>query len=177
MAEYIKILQQYEEIKPKLFPLFKVILKNLHNIVPDALIEGNIKTLESIIRKYNKKHYTDISEFSDLIRARLFFPSTYNYDQVLQKIIDRLNDYIVKIDWQQSKDYGLHYRGVVHIDFIFDGIKFELQVIPLSFRSYIEPLHKVYEMLRDHSDLPKEVKENITDLHNKIYDLFEKKYL
>jgi len=88
-----------------------------------------------------------------------------------------MGDYITKIDWQQSRDYGLRYRGIVHVDFDFGGINFELQIIPLGFKDYIEPLHKVYELLRDHADLPEDTKKHLIELHNKIYDTFEKKYL
>lgn len=173
----VAIEEKHQSVRSKLLKVLQHIEEKLIDACPDCLIETDIKTLQSTIRKCKDKNTDDITKFSDLIRGRLYFPDYYNYDNILHKLISKFSNDIKKLDWKKSKDHGLEYRGIVHMDLCIDGINFELQVIPDGFKKYIEPQHKIYELLRDHIELPKETREHLSDLHNKIFEVLEKKYM
>lgn len=177
MTDETKIEQEHKANEEKLRSVLQHIEEKLIDNCPDCLIETDIKTLKSILRKAKNKKTTNIMEFSDLIRGRLCFPDKYNYHEMLQKLIDIFGNDIKKLDWKQTKDHGLEYHGIVHLDLCIDGINFELQIVPLGFKKYMEPQHKIYELLRDHNAMPKETKEHLKELHNKIFEMLEKKYL
>ena len=62
-----------------------------------------------------------------------------------------------------SKEHGLEYHGVTHVDLDIDGTQFELQLIPQEFKPYKEFLHQIYEKFRN----PK-TKDKLTDKQKKL---------
>ncbi len=170
--------KQYHTLLPKLTTVLSKISQLLHQEFQKGfVIETNIKTLHSISRKCREKDCKDITELSDVIRGRLFFPQPYTYDQTLHQLIKLLGSKIKKIDWKKTRDHGLKYRGIVHLDIQMEGINFELQVIPLGFRPFVEPQHKIYEILRDDVKIDKDTKERLIKMHNQMFDMLEDKYM
>ena len=176
MSDETEIEQEYKANEEKLQSVIQHIEEKLVDNCPDCLIETDMKTLKGIIRKAREKKTINIMTFSDLIRGRLYFPDAYNYEKIVHKLIDIFGNDIKKLDWKKSKDHGLEYRGIVHMDLCIDDINFELQIIPLGFKKYMEPQHKIYELLRDHIALSDDTKKHLKELHNKVFEMLEKKY-
>lgn len=163
---------------PKLRKVLDKITHSLQQSLPsDFAVESNIKTEASTVRKCKNKQCQNINKLSDLIRGRLFFPRPYTYQQVLHKIIEIFKQKIVKIEWKKSYDHGLVYRGIIHVDIEMDGIVFELQIMPLGFRPFVEPQHKIYNLLRDDPDLDENVRKRLLKIHNDMFDMLEDTYL
>lgn len=170
--------QQYRDVLPKLQKVLGQITHSLRQSFPQNFtIESSIKTEASVLRKCQDKQCQDIDKLSDLIRGRLFFPSSFTYQQVLHRLIKTFKQKIVKIEWKKSYDHGLIYRGILHIDLEVDGITFELQIMPLGFRPFVEPQHKIYALLRDDPKLDKEVKNRLIKMHNDMFDMLEDKHI
>lgn len=173
----MNVSQQYNDLLPKLKKTLAHIDQILHQEFGDGfVIETSLKTAESTIRKCEDKQCKDINKLSDLIRGRLFFPPSFTYQQVLHRLIKIFKQKIVKIEWKKSYDHGLIYRGILHIDLEINGTTFELQVMPLGFRPFVEPQHKIYALLRDDPKLDENVKKRLIKMHNDMFDMLEDNY-
>ena len=118
-----------------------------------------------------------MTQLSDLTRGRVFFPKDSNYQQTLQILIKALGSNIRKIEWKRDQDYGLHYHGILHVDLEFNGIKFELQIVPIGFKPFIELQHQIYQLFRDEVPMNKNIRQSLITLHNDIFNTLEKRYL
>ena len=77
----------------------------------------------------------------------------------------------------RSKEHGLEYHGVVHVQLDVDGIKFELQLMPQEFKPYNEFLHRIYEKFRNpktHDKLSDKQKELLRKVHNNLFKKLDK---
>jgi hypothetical protein len=168
------IRQQYDDLLPKLKKTLAHIDQELHQEFEDGFgIETDLKTLNSAIRKCKDKECKTITEFSDLIRGRLYFPRPFTYQDVARRLIALFPHHISKVEWKKNYEHGLSYHGIMHMDIKFDNITFELQVMPLVFRPFMEPQHKIYEILRNDPDIDQKSKDQLRDLHNRIFDFLE----
>lgn len=172
------VAHQYAALLPKLTRVLAKMTAVLQQAFPEGfVVETGLKTAQSTIRKCKEKECSQIKELSDLIRGRLYFPRSFDYQHTLQKLIGLLGSRIKQIDWKKSRDHGLEYRGIVHVDILIDDLKFELQVIPLGFKPFVEPQHKIYTMLRDGVKIDAETKKQLKELHNQMFDMLESKYM
>lgn len=172
------VVQQYTALLPKLTRILAQVAQTLQKAFSGGfVVETGLKTASSISRKCQDKECRKIDQLSDLIRGRLYFPQSWDYQRTLHKLIGVFGSRIKKIDWKKSRDYGLEYRGIVHVDLIVDGIKFELQVIPLGFKPFVEPQHKIYTMLRDGVKMDQATKKQLMELHNQMFDMLESRYM
>ncbi len=143
-------------------------------------LESNIKPYASVKRKMEADQIHEPIELSDLVRGRLFFSSQFTSPEVIDIVKHLFGDKVVDVDKkpQKSKEHGLEYHGVTHVDMNIDGIRFELQVMPLEFRPHKAVLHKIYEQLRDpkmSEKLSDKQKEFLRKTHNKMYKELAKK--
>ncbi len=170
-----KLRKQYMQCVPDLNKAMEHVKSQLADLPPsDFLVETNVKPYMSIKRKMETNDVKHPKELSDLVRGRLFFSDQFNHDDVCD-ILDRLfGKQIVNVDdkTDRSKDHGLEYHGVTHVDLDLDGTKFELQVMPMEFKPFKESLHEIYEKFRNPKTLakmPDEEKETLRNTHNKLY--------
>jgi hypothetical protein len=133
-----------------------------------------MKPYTSIKRKMEEDNVKEPQELSDLVRGRLYFSDSFTHDDALN-IIDRLfSTQIQSVDHKgsHSREHGLEYSGVTHVDININGVRFELQILPLEFKPYKEFLHQIYEKFRNPKTLSKltdKQKELLRKVHNKAY--------
>lgn len=168
------IQHQYQNLLPKLKKTLAHITEVLEQEFQEGfVVETHLKSLESTQRKCKDKDCHQITDFSDLIRGRLFFPRPFTYHQVLQRLISLFQDRIKKIEWKKNYDHGLSYHGILHIDIQINHLTFELQVMPTVFKPFVEPQHKIYELLRDEPKMPEKKRQQLREMHNRIFDFLE----
>lgn len=167
--------KQYITIFPKLEKVLKYVNEHLVDLPQsDFLVETNLKPYASIKNKVEKDGAEDPSELSDLVRGRIFYSDKFNADDVVGIIKSFFGKYIKNIDdnTNRASEHGLKYRGIVHVDMNFDGIKFEMQLMPKEFKPYKEFLHQIYDEFRN-PDTRKEMSDHrkkfLRQLHNKLY--------
>jgi hypothetical protein len=140
---------------------------------PDFIVETNLKPYASVKRKMAQDHLTDVSQMSDLVRGRIFFSQQYTFPEMLKLLNHLLGKSIKKVDKKHGKEYGLEYHGILHLDLLIDGVKFELQLIPMEFKPYKEFLHHIYQKLRSDDKLSDKQKGFLRKIHNKMYRILD----
>lgn len=163
--------KQYDLLLPHLEAVSNYI-KSLLKFLPsqDFELETGVKSLSSIARKMKEKNEKNILKLPDLVRGRLYYSPNYTQDEVMRFLKKIAKGKIQKIDPKGSGDFGLKYKGSLHVDFQIGQFVFELQIIPKEFKPFKKLLHRIYEKLRDQNHLTKQQKERLRDLHNKLYD-------
>ena len=171
-----KLRKMYMQTVPHLNKAIKHVQDQLSDLPPDDfLLETNVKPYASVKRKLIDRGERDPLKLSDLVRGRLFFSEQFNEDDVLN-IVDKLfGEKIKKIDKNnnRSKEHGLDYHGITHVDFNLNGINFELQIMPIEFKPHKEFLHQIYDKFRDEKTREKlsdKQKAFLKKLHNKLYE-------
>lgn len=170
-----KLRKQYMQCVPDLNKAMEHVKSQLADLPPsDFLVETNVKPYSSVKRKMEANNAKHPKELSDLVRGRLFFSDQFNHDDVCN-ILDRLFDKQIKdVDNNndRSKDHGLEYRGVTHVNLDLDGTPFELQVMPIEFKPHKDFLHQIYEKFRtpkSYDKMTEQQKEFLRKVHNKLY--------
>lgn len=140
----------------------------------DFLLETNLKPYSSVKDKMERDHAKDPSELSDLVRGRLFYSDQFDQNETVDLLSKIFGKNIKDVDEHQhrSKEHGLEYHGIVHVDLNFDGTNFELQVMPVEFKPYKEFLHRIYEKFRNPKLLDKmsdKQKDLMKKVHNNLY--------
>jgi hypothetical protein len=166
-----KIRKQYQQLLPKLNETMKVVEDRLSDLPSsDFTIETNFKPFDSIINKFGKDKLNHLLEMPDLIRGRIFFSTDYVFEEVIKMLKAIFDKNINKIDKKKGEaEHGLEYFGVIHCDLLIDGIKFELQVIPIEFKRYKPFLHNIFQQLRSKNKLSEEEKDKLRKTHNDLY--------
>lgn len=170
-----KLRKQYTRLIPHLNKAMKNINEALSDLPPsDFVLETNLKPYTSIKRKMEENDVKDPSELSDLARGRLFYSDQFNAEDTLGILNQLFGKKITKIDDKRSRapHHGLEYHGVVHVDLNFDGVNFELQVVPIEFKPHKDFLHQIYEQLRNPkaaSKLSDSQKLFLRKVHNSAY--------
>lgn len=171
----------YLPLVPKLKNALEYVQSQFSDLPPsDFLLEINLKPYASIKQKMESDHLHDPSELSDLVRGRLFFSDQFQFPEVLHIIKKLFGNKMGKIDKkvERSKEYGLEYYGIIHLELNCDDVKFELQIMPLEFKPYKDLLHQFYEKLRNPKEsikLSNAQKKVLQKTHNKLYRLLDQK--
>lgn len=161
-----KLRKHYMQHMPKLNNALKYVQSQMSDLPPSEFeLEVNVKPYTSVKRKMEEVGVKDPLELSDLVRGRLFYSPEFNMEDVVELAKRLFESKISKIERHttKSKEHGLDYQGIVHVDLDIDGIKFELQLIPQEFKPYKEFLHQIYEKFRN----PK-TKDKLTDKQKKL---------
>ena len=171
-----KLRKQYTRLLPALNRALKHVHGQLCDLPPsDFLLETNLKPYTSIKSKMERNDAKDPSELSDLVRGRIFFSDQFNMDDLVDILKKIFGKSIKKIDNNQhhSKEHGLEYHGITHVDLDVNGTNFELQLMPKEFKPYKEFLHQIYEKFRNpktFESLSDHQKEFLKKTHNKLYE-------
>lgn len=163
---------KYLSAVPRLEKVLKFIISKLETLsTKDFSFETNVKPIKSIKRKMEKRNILDPEKLSDLIRGRLYFSNNIIFKDVKKILNDLFHGHIKDIDKKEhmTNKFGLEYYGIMHVDIEYDGINFELQVIPEEFKPYKEYLHKIYEILRNpESSQSSDKKRDLKFIHNEV---------
>jgi hypothetical protein len=162
--------KQYLQILPKLNKALVVMQHRLSHLpTSDFTVEINLKPYASVKRKVVGEKVANLLDVSDLVRGRVFFSQRYTFLEVIDLLRQVLGKIIRTVDKKDDREYGLEYCGVIHLDLLIDGIKFELQLIPIEFKPYKDFLHSIYQALRSTNQLSDGKKHFLRRIHNKIY--------
>jgi Region found in RelA / SpoT proteins len=170
-----KLRKAYMHCVPDLNKAMGHVKTQLADLPPsDFLLETNVKPYSSVKRKMEEDHVKDPKELSDLVRGRLYFSDAFDNDDTLNILDQLFGKQIQKVDHKtpRSKEHGLEYSGVTHVDMDLDGTKFEIQVLPMEFKPYKQFLHQIYEKFRNPKTLSKlddKQKEFLRKVHNEAY--------
>jgi hypothetical protein len=176
-----KLRKKYMPLVSKLNNALKYVQSQFSDLPPSEFqLESNVKPYASVKRKMETDQIDEPAELSDLVRGRLFFSPQFNHPEVIDIVKHLFGDKVTGVDKkpQKSKEHGLEYHGVTHVDMNIDGIRFELQIMPAEFRPHKEFLHQIYEKFRDpkiREKLTDKQKEFLRKTHNKMYKDLEKK--
>jgi hypothetical protein len=165
-----EIRKQCRELLPLLEQTLGQIKSILSNLPHDFILDVAIKPFDRLFAKMNERKMQDPKQLSDLIRGRLYFPSNKNYRQTIDDLQALLHDKIQNIDYKdrKGKDGDGEYRGIIHVNIKLNGINFELQVLPIEFKSSIEIFHKLYELIRDDKSASKGLRKVLIKLHDQL---------
>lgn len=166
-----KIRKLYMQVLPKLNGALQHVQSQLSDMPPsDFLLETNVKPYHSAKNKMLQHRIKNPMELSDLVRGRLFFSEEYDAKEVLELLKQLLGNKIKKVDQKDTNDCGLSYNGVTDVNMNIDGVNFELQLMPMSYKPHQELSHHIYDTLRTQSDKLTDVqKDFLKNTHNKIY--------
>jgi ppGpp synthetase/RelA/SpoT-type nucleotidyltranferase len=170
-----KLRKAYKQHLPKLNKIMGHVKEQLSDLPSSEFtLETNLKPYTSIKEKMERDHARDPSELSDLVRGRLFFSDQFDQNEVVDLLSEIFGKNIKDVDDKRhrSKEHGLEYHGIVHVDLNFDGTNFELQVMPVEFKPYKEFLHQIYEKFRNpktYSKLSDKQKDLLKKVHNNLY--------
>jgi hypothetical protein len=170
-----KLRKQYMQCVPDLNKAMEHVKSQLADLPPsDFLVETNVKPYSSVKRKMETNGAKHPKELSDLVRGRLFFSDQFNHDDVCDIISKLFGKQVKEIDHKssRSKEHGLEYHGMTHVDLDLDGTRFELQIMPLEFKPHKDFLHRIYEKFRNPKTLDKmtdQQKDFLRKVHNKSY--------
>lgn len=176
-----KLRKHYMYAVPKLNNALKHVESQLSDLPPsDFMLETNVKPYASVKRKMEAAQVNDPLELSDLVRGRLFFSEQFNFEDVIDIVKKIFGTNVKNIDKKsdRSKEHGLEYHGIIHVDINLDGIRFELQLMPKEFKPYKEFLHQIYEKFRNPKALEKlndKQKELLRKTHNRLYKKLDEK--
>lgn len=161
----------YMQILPRLNKALQHVTSQLSDVPPsDFLLETNVKPYSSAKRKMLEHRIKDPIEMPDLVRGRLFFSSEYEPKEVINLLKEIFGDKFKKASKKDINDCGLKYSGVVDVNLDCDGIQFELQLIPMEFKSHQDLSDKIHNKLRDDKGkLSDEEKEFLRHTHNKLF--------
>ena len=171
----------YMQILPALNKTMQHVQSQLADLPPSEFqLETNVKPYSSMRRKMEANHAKHPLELSDLVRGRLFFSDQFDHNETVDMLSKLFGNKIANIDDKKhhSKEHGLEYHGVVHVDLSFDGVNFELQVMPIEFKPYKEFAHQIYEKFRNpktYDKLSDKQKEVLRKTHNKLYKALDEK--
>jgi len=172
--------KHYMHAVPKLNNALKYVQDQLSDLPPSEFeLETNVKPYTSVRRKMESLRTKDPLELSDLVRGRLFYSPQFKAEDTLDIVKKLFNDKVANVNngAHRSKEHGLEYHGVVHVQLDVDGIKFELQLMPKEFKPYNEFLHQIYEKFRNpktHDKLSDKQKELLRKLHNNLFKKLDK---
>jgi hypothetical protein len=172
MSQSRKIYQQYRQLQPKLHAAEQLVRDLLSDLPePEFQLQTNIKPYPRAAEKAKQNKASHISELSDLVRGRVFFSDNFTHQETTDLLKELLSRHmrIIDIDTKRNKDHGLTYQGIVHMDLQFDGINFEMQILPIEFKPFKPLLHKIYEELRSNSKISDARRQFLQDIHNKMY--------
>lgn len=170
-----KLRKSYKEHLPTLSKVMGLVKQQLSDLPPsDFQLETCLKPYTSIKDKMERNHARDPSELSDLVRGRLFFSDQYDQNEVVDLLSEIFGKNIKDVDEKrhQSKEHGLEYHGVVHVDLDFNGTNFELKVMPVEFKPYEEFSHQIYDKFRNpktYNKLSDKQKDLLKKVHNNLY--------
>ena len=170
-----KLRKQYRQILPNLIEAKKNVESALADLPPsDFVLETNLKPYSSIKRKMEAEDVRDPVELSDLVRGRIFYSDQFDADHLMDILKKLFGKTIKDVDDNKHRapEHGLEYHGIVHVDLDFDGVRFELQLMPLEFKPYKEFLHQIYEKFRDEKSSKKltdKQKDFLRKVHNGLY--------
>lgn len=166
-----KIRKMYMQALPKVNKALQHVQSQLSDIPPsEFLLETNVKPYSSTKNKMLKHNIKDPIELSDLVRGRLFFSEEFNIKEVLNLLKQLFGDKIKQINKKDNNDCGLSYDGVTDINMNIDDINFELQIMPLSYKSHQDLSHQIYDKLRSQNEkLTDKQKEFLKKIHNNLY--------
>lgn len=170
-----KLRKRYMQALPHLNKAMQHVKEQLADMPPsDFLLETNLKPYLSIKRKMAERNEKDPMALSDLVRGRLFFSDQFTFSDALGILKKLFGKQIKNVDKKShvSKEHGLEYHGVIHIDMDVNGINFELQLMPLEFRPYKDFLHQIYEKFRnpkEYDKLSEQQKNFLRKVNNRIY--------
>jgi hypothetical protein len=179
--EHKKLRKSYIPLIPKLNSALKHVKSQFSDLPhSDFQFEANFKPYASVKRKMEDEKINDPADLSDLVRGRLFFSPKFEHSEVINIANHLFGDKIIKIDEnpQKSKEHGLEYHGITHINMDINGVHFELQIMPIAFHKYKDLLHKIYEHLRDpkmSEKLSDKQRDFLRKTHNNIYKNLDKK--
>lgn len=171
-----KLRKEYMKLMPALNKVMAHVQDKLADLPPsDFILETNMKPYHSIKRKVEAEKIKSPTELSDLVRGRIFYSDQFNADNVMDILRTLFGGHIGDVDdnTNRSPEYGLEYHGIVHVHLTFDGIQFELQIMPIEFKPYKEFLHQIYEKFRDtksREKLTDHQRDFLRKLHNKMYE-------
>lgn len=170
-----QIRRQYLQALPKLNAALQFVQDKLTNLpASDFAVEINMKPYSSVQKKVVKDKLDNILQMSDLVRGRVFFSKKYIFSDLLKLLKSLLGKTIKKTDKKNTSEDGLEYCGIMHLDLLIDGIKFELQLIPEEFKPYKELLHNIYEKIRS-GGLSDKQKYLLRTINNKLYHTLDNK--
>ena len=175
-----KLRKRYMQLVPHLNKALQHVNTQLSDVPSsEFVLETNLKPYMSVKRKMEADRVQDPVELSDLARGRLFYSEQFDIDDVLNIVKQLFGKSINSIDknGHRSKEHGLEYRGVVHVDLGLNGIRFELQLMPLEFKPHKDFLHQIYEKFRDPKSLDKlseKQQELLRKMHNEMYKKLDK---
>lgn len=170
-----KLRKQYMQCVPDLNKAMEHVKKQLADLPPsDFEVETNVKPYMSVKRKMEARNARHPKELSDLVRGRLFFSDQFNHEDVCDILSQLFGKQIKGVDdnVHHSKEHGLEYHGVTHVDLDIDGTQFELQVMPVEFKPHKEFLHQIYDKFRNPKTLNKlsdQQKDFLRKVHNRAY--------
>ena len=170
-----KLRKHYMRHMPKLNKALQYVQSQMADLPSSEFeLEANLKPYASVKRKMEADRVQDPLELSDLVRGRLFFSPEFNMDDTLDIIQKLFGEKVSNVDknTDRSKEHGLEYRGIVHVDLNVDGVKFELQLMPQEFKPFKEFLHQIYEKFRNPKLLDKlsdKQKKMLQKIHNNLY--------
>ena len=176
-----KLRKQYMPLVPKINNALKYVESQLSDLPPSEFsVETNVKPYPSVKRKVEAENIHDPLELSDLVRGRLFFSDQFKFDDVIDIIKQLFGNKVKGVDKKtdRSKEHGLEYHGVIHVDMDIDGIRFELQLMPHEFKPYKDFLHEIYEKFRNpkvHDKMTDKQKEILRNTHNRMYKKLDEK--
>lgn len=171
-----KLRRQYMQLMPKLKKILGHVNEQLRDLPPnDFMLESNMKPYSSIRRKMESEDIRSPEELSDLVRGRIFYSPDFNADDIVKILKALFGKSIIDINdnTHRSPEHGLEYHGIVHVHLDFDGIQFEMQLMPAEFKPYKEFLHQIYEKFRDEksrSKLTDHQKKFLRKIHNGLYE-------
>jgi hypothetical protein len=169
-----KLRKDYMHSVPKLNKALKHVQDQLSDLPPSEFeLETNVKPYASVKRKMEFDHVRDPLELSDLVRGRLYFSDQFQHKDAINIIQKLFGQQVKNIDKNvdRSKEHGLEYHGIIHVDLDIDGVRFELQIVPNEFKPYKDFLHNIYEKFRNPKSLSKlsdKQQEFLRDTHNKL---------
>lgn len=172
-----KLRKAYMQILPHLNGALKHVQSALSDVPPsDFLLETNIKPYASAKRKMLEHNIHEPAELPDLVRGRLFFSEEYNPKEVIALLKKVFGNKLTKATKKDTNECGLEYHGVTDVNLDCDGIQFELQLMPISFKPHQELSHHIHNKLRsDRSKLSDEEKDFLRRAHNKLFKKLDTK--
>lgn len=172
-----KLRKQYMQCVPNLNKALQHVQSQLSDVPPsEFVLETNVKPYASAKRKMLQHNIKDPMRLNDLVRGRLYFSDQYEPKEVIELLKQIFGDKVKKTDKKDTNDCGLEYAGVTDVSLDIDGVPFELQLMPMGFRSHQGLSHQIHEKLRsDKGKLTDKQKEFLRQTHNKLFRALDAK--
>lgn len=170
-----KLRKAYMQILPNLNKALHEVQSKLSDMPPsDFVLETNTKPYVSAKHKMLEHNIQDPAEIPDLVRGRLFFSKEYSPKEVIELLKKIFGKQITKASKKDTNDCGMEYPGVIDVNLNCDGVQFELQLMPMSFKPHQEFSDKIRDKLRKDKLSDKE-KEFLRHTHNKLFKALDVK--